>query len=84
MANLIALATTVPNGVWEKILFAFNGAFKNYALAVIILTVIIKLITLPLDFLNRRSTLKMNEVQGKLKPKIAEIILMFPPICFQM
>lgn len=77
MAN-IAMLAVMPNGVWENVIFAFNSAFKNYALAVIILTVVIKLITLPIDFFNRRSTLKMNEVQEKLQPKMKEIQKKYP------
>ena len=77
MANLIALAV-FPNGVWENIIFAFNSAFKNYALAVIILTIAIKLITLPIDFFNRKSTKKMNDVQEKLAPKMKEIQKKYP------
>ena len=67
MANLIALAV-FPNGVWENVIFAFNSAFKNYALAVIILTLAIKLVTLPIDYFNRRSTKRMSEVQEKKVP----------------
>ncbi|MBO7527889.1 MAG: membrane protein insertase YidC [Clostridia bacterium] len=77
MANLAMLAV-FPNGVWENIIFAFNSVFKNYALAVIILTVAIKLITLPIDFYNRRATTKMNEVQEKLAPKMKEIQKKYP------
>ena len=60
MANLIL--ATVPNGFWEKIIFAFNGAVKNYAFAIILITICIKLVLLPLDYLNKRSTIKMNEL----------------------
>ncbi len=77
MANLAMLAVA-PNGLWEKIIFAFNGAVKNYALAIILLTLCIKLIMLPLDFINRRSSAKMTEVQQTLGPKIAEIEKRYP------
>lgn len=77
MANLIALAV-FPNGVWENVIFAFNSAFKNYALAVIILTLAIKLVTLPIDYFNRRSTKRMSEVQEKIAPKMKEIQKKYP------
>lgn len=78
MVNLINVLVAVPTGLWEKIIFAFNGAVKNYALAIILLTLCIKLILLPVDFINRRSTAKMTEVQTKLQPKMAEIQRKYP------
>ena len=78
MANLVGALASVPNGLWEKIIFAFNGAFKNYALAIILLTICIKIITLPIDFINRRSTQKMTDVQGKLQKQIADIKKRYP------
>lgn len=78
MANLAGILASVPGGLWEKIIFAFNDAFKNYALAIIILTICIKAVTLPLDFINRRSSKKMTDVQEKLRPKMAEIQKRYP------
>lgn len=78
MATIVNVLATAPTGLWEKIIFAFNGAFKNYALAIIILTLCIKLVMLPLDFINRRSSAKMTEVQEKLQPKMAEIQRKYP------
>ena len=68
----------MPSGLWEKIIFAFNGAVKNYALAIILLTLVIKLVLLPVDFINRRSSAKMTEVQTKLQPKMQEIQRKYP------
>lgn len=74
MVNLInTLSVTPPNGVWENIIFGFNSAFGNYALAIILLTVCIKLLMFPIDYFNRRSSSKMQEVQNKLQPKMTEI-----------
>ena len=78
MANIIGTLASVPNGLWEKIIFAFNDTFKNYALAIILLTICIKFLTLPIDFINRRSTQKMTEVQGKLQKQIADIKKRYP------
>ncbi len=78
MAFIANLLATAPTGVWEKIIFAFNGKIRNYALAIILLTLCIKLIMLPLDFINRRSSAKMTEVQEKLQPKMAEIQKRYP------
>lgn len=74
MAYLVnALAVTAPNGVWENIIFAFNNTIGNYAVAIILLTIAIKLLMLPVDYFNRRSSVKMNDVQAKLAPKMNEI-----------
>lgn len=78
MVTLANMLATAPTGLWEKIIFAFNGAVKNYALAIILLTLCIKLVMLPLDYINRRSTAKMTEVQEKLQPKMAEIQRKYP------
>lgn len=76
MVNLIL--AVMPTGLWEKIIFAFNGAVKNYALAIILLTLVIKLVLFPIDFINRRSTAKMTQVQTKLQPKMQEIQRKYP------
>lgn len=78
MANIAGMLATMPSGLWEKIIFAFNGAVKNYALAIILLTLCIKLLMLPLDYINKRSSAKMTEVQEKLQPKMAEIQKKYP------
>lgn len=76
MVNLIL--AVMPTGLWEKIIFAFNSAVKNYALAIILLTLVIKLVLLPVDFINRRSSAKMTEMQTKLQPKMQEIQKRYP------
>ena len=73
MANLINLLAVKPSGFWEGLIFGFNNVFTNYAVAIILLTVCIKLVMLPTDFLNRRSSAKMQEVQEKINPKLNEI-----------
>lgn len=78
MANLISVLAVQPSGFWEGIIFGFNNVFANYALAIIILTVCIKLVMLPIDYFNRRSSAKMQEVQEKLAPKLAEVKRKYP------
>lgn len=79
MVNLInTLAVVPPDGVWENIIFAFNNTFGNYAVAIILVTICIKLLLLPVDYFNRRSSAKMGEMQSKLGPKLAEIQKKYP------
>ena len=78
MANLISLLAVKPSGFWEGLIFGFNNVFTNYAVAIILLTVCIKLVMLPIDFLNRKSSSKMQEVQEKIGPKLTEIKKKYP------
>lgn len=70
---LNAVAVKQPTGVWEKIIMAFNGGIQNYAWAIIVLTIVIKLILLPLDFFNKKVTLKNTKVQAEIQPEIEKI-----------
>ena len=78
MVNLTSLLATFPNGAWENIIRFFNNGLGNYALAIIVITLCIKLLMLPIDYLNRRSSVKMTEVQQKIAPKMAEIQKKYP------
>ena len=44
MDLLNAVALTKPLGFWDSIIFWFEGAVGNYALALIIVTILIKLV----------------------------------------
>ena len=76
MANLTARflsAVAEPTGVWEKIIMAFHSGIPNYAWAIIVFTVVLKLILLPLDFLNKYITAKNTKVQNLIQPELAKI-----------
>ena len=64
------LLVEAPTGVWEKIIMAFNSNIANYALAIICLTLVIKLILFPFDFLNRKFTRKSTKMQAEIQPEI--------------
>lgn len=78
MAYLICGLVAQPTGFWENIIFGFSNSIGNYAVAIILLTICIKLVMLPIDYFNRRSSTKMQEVQNKLAPKMAEIKKRYP------
>lgn len=67
------LSVTMPTGMWESILWAFDGFTKNYVWAVVLLTIIIRLIWAPLDTINRRITTKNAAMQAKLQPELQKI-----------
>ena len=50
ISNLLA---TQPQGMWEYFIFGLDNVIKNYGLTIILMTVIIKIVMLPFDFLNR-------------------------------
>lgn len=70
MNQIGRLLVEAPTGVWEKIIMAFNSNIANYALAIICLTLVIKLVLFPFDFLNRRSTRKSTKMQAIIQPEI--------------
>ena len=78
MANLANTLAVFPNGVWENIIAFFSSNIGNYAVAIILVTICIKLLLLPIDYFNRRSSVKMTEVQTKLGPKMQEIKKRYP------
>ncbi len=67
------LSMSEPSGMWVSIIRAFEGFTNNYVLAVILLTVIIRIIWAPIDTLNRRMSFKMSEQQAKMKPELDRI-----------
>lgn len=67
------LQVTEPSGVWITIIKAFEGFCNNYVLAVILLTVIIRLIWAPMDTLNKKMTSKMTLMQEKMKPEMDKL-----------
>lgn len=67
------LSVAEPSGFWITIIRAFENVTNNYVLAIIFLTVVIKLIWTPIDMFNRRSQQKMSAVQAKMQPEL-EII----------
>ena len=53
MDFLNAIDLVKPEGFWSGIVFGLEGALKNYAWALILITVIIKLVMVPFDFINK-------------------------------
>ena len=72
MAFLSSLLITAPTGVWPSIINAFE-AVGNYAWAIILLTICIKLVMSPLDFFNKKISRKNAKVQAVLAPEMAKI-----------
>ncbi len=74
MDNLISsLLATQPTGMWETILTFFESGIGNFAISIILLTLIIKLVMSPLDFFNRRMSNNMSKMQAKIQPQMEAI-----------
>lgn len=68
-----AAAITAPTGVWEAIIIWFNSWITNYGWAVIVFTLLLKLLLSPMDFYNKKITDKNNKMQAVIKPEIDKI-----------
>ncbi len=66
-------AITKPVGFWSNIVFGLESAVKDYALALILITIIIKLVMVPFDFINRYTSKKSSRIQNEMKPELDKI-----------
>ena len=74
MANLGALASvTEPSGFWVNIIKAFEGWTLNYVLAIILLTVVIRLVWAVVETFSKFSQQKQASVQAKMQPELEKI-----------
>ena len=71
--DLLAISLTKPIGFWEAIIFGMENGVKNYALALILVTIIIKLLMVPLDFVNKYTSKKSSRKQAEMKPELDKI-----------
>ena len=62
-----------PTGFWENIIFGLDNVINNYAITLIVITLIIKFVMLPFDFLNKYITKYNSRKQGKLKPQLDKL-----------
>ncbi len=58
---------------WTIVISWFNSNFSNYAWSIILLTIAIKLVMTPLDFLNKKITRKNSKMQATLKPELEKL-----------
>lgn len=63
--DFISLLIAEPVGFWETIIVFFESFILDYAWAIIVLTICIKIVLTPLDFMNKkvaRDNMRMQEV----------------------
>lgn len=73
MDFLNAITLTKPTGLWQTVLFWFEGLVNNYAVAIILLTVLVRLCFVPIDFMNKYSSKKSARLQNAMKPELDKI-----------
>lgn len=71
LQNLIN--ATQPSGMWENIIFAFTNAIPNYVWAIILFTLVLKIVLSPLDFFNKKMSVKNVEMQRVIQPEIQKL-----------
>lgn len=69
--NLLAISQ--PTGVWATIINAFENGVGSYLLAIVLITLIVKVILSPFDTINKRMTKKQSDAQAKLQPELEKI-----------
>ena len=73
--NIVSLLTSVnaPADLWSNLINWLQGSVGNIGWAILILTLLVKLVTSPLDFMVKYSTKKQTLVQQKCAPQIAKL-----------
>lgn len=71
--DLLSITLTKPNGFWDAIIFGMENGIKNYAWALILVTILIKLVMVPLDFVNKYSSKKSSRKQAEMKPELDKV-----------
>lgn len=69
----ILASISQPTGMWQTIIFGIESGVGNYALAIILVTLIIKVALLPFDFVNKLITKKNSRKMAKMKPELDKI-----------
>lgn len=67
------LSVSAPTGLWAKIINWLEGGITNYAVVIILLTLLIKLIMSPFDFYNKYITKKNTMMMAKIQPELDKI-----------
>ncbi len=66
----LLISLVKPVGFWHTLIYGLEAGVKDYALALILITIIIKLVMVPLDFINRYTSKKSSRKQQEMKPEL--------------
>ena len=67
------LSVPQPTGVWESIIKAFEAGVGSYILAIVLITLIIKIIWAPFETINKKINKKNMRIQATLQPELEKI-----------
>ena len=67
------LSVAEPSGMWISIIKAFEAVTNNYVLAIIFLTVVIRLIWGIIETFSKYSQQNMNSMQAKMQPELEKL-----------
>ena len=73
MNALSLILANAPKDLWSKLIYWIHGAFGNFGWTILFVTLLVKLIMTPLEFLVKYSNKKQTLVQKKLSPQIAKL-----------
>ena len=69
----IMLSVSEPSGMWESLIKWIQGGVGNYAITIILLTLLIKFVLLPLDFYQKYITRVNQKKQAAIQPELDKI-----------
>lgn len=75
LINLLSAQLEIPAGlgVWEDIIKWFYSWIGDYGFTIILIGIAVKLLMLPLDYFQRKSTAKTTAQQEKIAPQLAKL-----------
>ncbi len=71
--NTYLVTLTQSTGFWQNILNAFKNGMGTYILAVIVIAVIVRFLFSLVDIINKKVTMKNNDINAKMKPELDAI-----------
>ncbi len=71
ISNLLSAAW--PKGMWESLIKVFYKGIPNYVWAIIVFTIVLKIVLSPLDYFQRASATKTSRMQTYLKPEMDKL-----------
>lgn len=69
----LMLSVSEPSGMWESIIKWIQSGVGNYAITIILLTLLIKVVLLPLDFYQKYITKVNSKKQAAIQPELDKI-----------
>ncbi len=71
--SLLSSSLAAPHDLWTIIINWIQGGVANFGWTILLFTLLVKVVTSPLDFMVKYSTKKQNLVQKKCAPEIAKL-----------